>query len=393
MRVCINAAAANAGGSLTYLINLVSELAALDTGDHYLVVAPNSTLAQLDRQLAAPCFDAEAYPYSPFKQVRRLLFDQLRIPPLIRRYRADVLFSANGFGSLAVQCPEALLIRNPMFFSPVLEERLRSLGRSTRAIVLKRAWSRLSIRSADVVLFPTQAMKGMVEAYTVLRGKPCSVIHYGFDRERFFSGELPELGVLEPLQEWRGAGRKTLLYVAGYAVHKNFETAVEAFASLLAQGLDLGLVLTAVHKDWGDMAELDALLARIRELGIEAKIHFPGEIPWHQLQPLYAAADLFLFPSFLESFGHPMVEAMASGLPVVAADTAVNREILGDAALYFSAFEIDDCARALRRCLDDTSLASRLQGAGSARSAAFSWRLHTEAVLEVLAGLAGRAAA
>jgi glycosyltransferase involved in cell wall biosynthesis len=280
-----------------------------------------------------------------------------------------------------------------MFFSPLLEERLRRLGRSTRSVVLRRAWSRLSILRANAVLFPTQAIMSMVETYTALGDKPCSVIHYGFDREGFFSGAAPEPAVLEPLKEWRSAGRKTLLYVSGYAIHKNFETAVEAFASLLAQGLDLGLVLTAARKDWYEIKGLDALQARIRELGIEARVHFTGEIPWQQIQPLYAAADLFVFPSFLESFGHPMVEAMASGLPIVAADTAVNREILDDAALYFSIFEADECASALRRCLDDTSLASRLREAALARSAQFSWRSHTEVLLAVLAGLARPATA
>jgi hypothetical protein len=56
MRVCVNAAAANTGGAVTYPINLLNQVAALDTGDRYLVVASDSTLAQLDRQLAVPCF-------------------------------------------------------------------------------------------------------------------------------------------------------------------------------------------------------------------------------------------------------------------------------------------------------------------------------------------------
>ena len=146
MKVCINAAGANIGGSYTYLASVLPELAKLDRGDRYLIVAPRPALDTFAKTLEAPCFDTECYPHPPLKQGRRMIFDQLQLPALARRYGAQVLFSSNGFGTFRGSCPEALLVRNALYFSPLLEEKLRAINRSPRDLALRRAWCRLSIR-------------------------------------------------------------------------------------------------------------------------------------------------------------------------------------------------------------------------------------------------------
>lgn len=387
MRVCVSAAAANAGGGVTYLANVLPELARIDPGDRFLVVAPQPTLDTLASTLDAACFDTECYPHPPVRQGRRMLFDQLRIPALARSFAAQAVFSTNGFGTFRSGCPEALLVRNALYFAPLLEEKLKALGRSRRQIQLRRFWSLLSIRCAQKIIFPTLAMRERVQTHASLEPKRTAVIRYGFDRERFFSDQMPSPEALEPMHAWRRDGRKIILYVAGYAVHKNFETAVEALAQLLSEGVDAGLVLTAVRKDWGEMREFQALLERVVELGIEKNVHWTGEVPWHELHALYSASDLFLFPSFLESFGHPMVEAMASGLPSVASDTPVNREIFGEAALFFEPFDPLACARLMKTCLENETRAAELRNTGLERSRSFSWAAHTRDVHALLASL------
>ena len=83
-----------------------------------------------------------------------------------------------------------------------------------------------------------------------------------------------------------------------------------------------------------------------------------------------------------------MVEAMASGLPSVAADTPVNREVFGDAALYFDAFDPEACARAMGSCLGDETQAAELSRAGKERSLTFSWSEHAENLRAVLESIA-----
>ena len=388
MRICINASAANQGGSVTHLLNLLPQLAKLDSEDRYLVLAPRTTLERLDGVLSDPIFDSEEYPFLPAQLGRRIIFDQFNVPALARRYGADLLFSSNGFGTLASGRPEALLVRNSIYFSQTLEEKLQELGRSRRDLRLRRAWTLLSIKSSSGCLFPSKAMQNRVEHYVSLAGRRAKAIHYGFDRDQFFTDAQPEESVLAPMRSWSASGRKILLYVSGYAVHKNFETAIEALASLLAEGVDVGLVLTAEWKPYGEMVEFDAMMQRIRELGIEQHIQMTGLLPWSQLHAVYSAADIHLWPSFLESFGHPMLEAMASGLPSVAADTEINREILCEAGVYFDPFDPLACAGAIREALEDSSTEQTLQRAAEARSMHFSWATHAESLRAFFADLA-----
>jgi glycosyltransferase involved in cell wall biosynthesis len=100
------------------------------------------------------------------------------------------------------------------------------------------------------------------------------------------------------------------------------------------------------------------------------------------LPDLYRSADIFVFPSYTESFGHPLVEAMATGLPIVASDIPINRELCGPAAEYFSTFDPTSCAAAIRRVAENPDLRRRLSAAALCRAAAFTWESHIDHLIE-----------
>jgi glycosyltransferase involved in cell wall biosynthesis len=106
-----------------------------------------------------------------------------------------------------------------------------------------------------------------------------------------------------------------------------------------------------------------------------------GAVPYAALHHLYAGCDLYVSPAYAESFAHPLVEAMASGLPIVASALPVHREIAGDAALYFPPFSADDLARQVATVAADPASHSRLREAGLRRSCDFSWSQHVDALL------------
>jgi hypothetical protein len=103
------------------------------------------------------------------------------------------------------------------------------------------------------------------------------------------------------------------------------------------------------------------------------------------LHHVYRACDLYVTPAYAETFAHPLVETMASGLPIVASDLPVHREVCGESALYFPRFSPESLAKAMARIAISSDLAAELSTAGKERSADFSWARHVESLLSVSA--------
>ncbi len=127
----------------------------------------------------------------------------------------------------------------------------------------------------------------------------------------------------------------------------------------------------------------------MKELGISDIVVELGSIPYRQLHHLYRSADIYVTPAYTETFAHPLVEAMASGLPVVASDLAVHREICGSAAEYFSTFSPDALAEKIAEIAQSPQRLRDMAVAGSERSGEFSWKAHVEAILSLCDELVG----
>lgn len=380
MRVFINAASAHMGGAVTYLQNVLGWLPEVAPHDEFIVCVPKATRDQLPVQEG---ITVQPYPYPSTQGLQRLYFDQVIIPQMANQEGVDVLFSSTGFGTFWSPCPQVLLIRNMAYFDPQFQAKYQQLGRSLVKNMLRRWHSLLSIRRADAVLFPTMAMRRVVGNYQELERIKTQVIHYGFDADRF-AGNGTTSEAARRAQYLSEEGSALLLNVSTYAVHKNFETLIEALPYVLVNNPSLKLLTTTSRERTSDKSEYDALKERAKELGADHAWVELGYVPYHELHALYQAANAYVFPSFTESFGHSMVEAMASGLPIIAAGTSVNREVCGEAGSYFDTFNPVDCAEAIGSVLDDPERRSKMAEISRERSRSFSWRKYTGELVEVL---------
>lgn len=374
MKILINAASAHMGGAVTHLQNILKWLPEQGPVGRVVVYVPETTTEALP---ARESVDIRAYPYASTQGLRRLYFDQIEIPRLARQEEVDVLFSATGFGTLWSPVPQVLGIRNMKYFDPQFQAKYRELGRSFMRVRLRRWHSLLSIQAADAVLFPSRAMEETVELHVSLNGTSTHALHYGNDWSNF-AADRDEDAVPGKLQQHVDRGGPILLNVSTYAIHKNLETLIEVLPLLLDQYPNLTLVTTTSREQTSDKEEYDALTERADELGVDKAWVELGYVSHEGLPSVYRAADAYVFPSFTESFGHSMVEAMASGLPVIAADTDVNREVCADAGLYFSTFDPDDCANTIHGVLKSKSRQVEMRQASRQRAEHFSWERYTE---------------
>jgi glycosyltransferase involved in cell wall biosynthesis len=389
VHVLVNAAGANVGGAITYVGGALRELVALDPRDRYTVVAPREALEPIDDLVGGPSCAAIVYDEPPGRAARRLWLDQVGIPRLLRKTGADLLYSANGLGTFVSPRPQALLVANAACFSRELEAMRRRRGQGSLPLRLRRAWTVASIRAADRAIFPTAAMAARVGRWVRLPPERTRIAPYGLSRRDLFAEGAPRPPAADAMARHRAAGGRSVLAVSTHSLHKNLETLVEAMAAVVRERANVRLVLTVDRERTGDPAAYDELFRRVRALGLGDAVANAGHVPYASLHHLYREADVFAFPSFLESFGYPMVEAMACGLPVVAADTDVNREVLGEAAVYFDTFVPERCARAILDVLARADRAGTDAGVALERAASFSWRAHATALHAAFRELTG----
>src|SRR5439155_363359 len=182
MRILINAVAAKMGGAANYIRTLARELA--DEQRHeFLFLVPESQAAAIRKIAPDIRVIASNIAEQPF--LRRLWFDQVELPRILRRERIDVLFSTANFATLFCPCRQLLLVRNSLYFSSVYRSKiLPHKPWKIRASEALRRW--LVCRSAmasDVVLTPSQAM--LDELRTAVHPRGAIVNHYGVDPQRF----------------------------------------------------------------------------------------------------------------------------------------------------------------------------------------------------------------
>jgi len=383
MRLFINSLAASAGGGLTYIRNVIPHLAARPGLDVVVALAPG-----LREEFRA--FTNVEFQEIDVSPMRRFWYEQTSMPGRIRQCGADVLLSTGNFAIRSSPVPQILLSRNSVYTSADFYRDLRS--RREYKIWLdtkfRGAMAKKSIRWANVTVAPSEAFAAELRRWT---GKLVRTIHHGFDPDAFFQNSAAlSADVEHKLQSAEGALK--LLFVSHYNYYRNFETLLRALPLLRkAVGRPVKLLLTcelAAEKTSGGYNPT-AAAALVKELGISDMVVELGTVPYQRLHQLYRKADIYVTPAYTETFAHPLVEAMASGLPVVASDLAVHREICGDAAVYFPRFSPETLSESVARLAASPETANRMASFGLERSRQFSWAAHVDSILALAQDLAG----
>jgi glycosyltransferase involved in cell wall biosynthesis len=371
----LNGLAASAGGGLTYLRNVLPHLAARTDTRTTVVLSP-----QLQHELQGLANISFVETVMPDGAARRFWHEQTVLPQLIRNSGADALISAGNFALWKSPVPQVLLSRNSLytstdFFRDLAARKHYGLWMDTR---IKGILAKRSIRWADCTVAPSHTF---AEALMHWSGSNVAAIYHGFDRDRLFRSQQALPAELARQLETE-PGTLRLLFVSHYNYYRNFETLFRAVPlireGLAGRKLKIFLTCTLRSKDNPGHYQAEGAAALIRQLGIAENVVELGTVPYSQLHHVYRACDIYVTPAYAESFAHPLVEAMASGLPVVASDLALHREICGAAAVYFPRFSPAELAGGILQVGNSFELGRTLASFGRRRSGDFSWAKHVD---------------
>lgn len=361
MKVAINTLSHVTGGGITYLSNILPRLS--DDGNEYVVLVPQGRDKIIEPAARNISFVEVASPIDVL--LVRLLYEQFVFPILLWYWDIDVLFSPADLTPLLAPCPAVLAIRNPNPYHQV-HELDRTLYRRFKFRV-QRYLTRISAWKADRVFFVSNYSKDMSNKYLNINERKLDVIYHGIDQE-LFKNQLPDDSDAVSAVE---KSAPYLLCVSTINEHKNYEALLRGYARLPSQiRVKFPLVVAGRNSAPVYFERLQKLM--ISE-GIENDVVFLGEVDYRDIPSLYAGAAAYVLPSKLETFGHTLVEAMASGCPIAAADATCIPEITDGAARLFDPDDPDDVAEALKAVLTDDAFQDRLIQRGAERVQDFSW--------------------
>jgi len=374
VKILIDALSARIGGGITYIRSILPALYRADNRHEYHVL-----LSERYQESLIEGLPPGTYPLVVSLQATPLIYRwwylQTEVPRILRDGLFHMLFTVAEIGTVNAPCPSVVLVRNNVFFakksafSPF--QRLQLVA--YRAI--RQPFVYLTLYRADRLVFVSDAFRQEVtkQKRRLSQAKTC-VIHHGIS---------PDFNANSTLARGNSIfdGHPYLLAVSTLMPHKNYETLLNAFARLKFSAPHLHLVI-AGSINHGSLYH--ALLTLAEKLAIIERVHFSGEVPHEKLPALYRQASAFILSSRLESFCHPLVEAMACGVPVIASDLPVCQEICQDAALYFSPNDIDTLVDHIMTVTCNPAVRNTMVQKGLGRAQQFSWDRTAEKLLQVL---------
>lgn len=354
------------GGSEVYARRLLDALRSIRPDLELVVYADSKVVEVLRLERWADVVKFVSSPTSSRSKALRIAAELTWLPARLRRDGVDILHSLGTTAPPLCPVPSVVTVLDLIYeHFPETFPRASRLG--LRLVVP------LAARRAQRVIALSQAGKEDLVATLGIDPARVDVVHLGFG-----TPELPD-PTAEPVLRMRyGISDGPLVVTVSSALrHKNLGRLLDAFARV--QGRHAATLVVVGHAG----RDLDVLRRRADALDVGDRVVFTGWLDGRDLEGFYRAATVFVYPSLMEGFGMPLLEAMRREAPVACSDSSALPEVAGDAAEYFNARNSDSIAAAIDRLLSDEQRRKQLVELGRRRHALFSWERTASATLAV----------
>jgi glycosyltransferase involved in cell wall biosynthesis len=306
------------------------------------------------------------FPFSNEHRVLRTASEHLVTPFLLPLHHIDLLSTAIA---PVVNPTKTLVIHMKTMHAFTAPDALEFWPRTYRRLNYQR-----SIRRADLLIVNSKSLQAEIDQHLHVDPRKVRLIHEAVDHDIFKPGDrdsarahVAKLGVTRPF----------VLFVSSLWRYKNCEGLLHAWRLARDELEGRQLVIVGAERDQHYAAELRELVG---ELGIGEDVVFVGAVPNEETVHFYRAADLLVYPSLNETFGLPILEAMACACPVVTSSISSMPEVAGGAAILADPHDPSSIARSMLDACGDA--ASRLRTEGLRRAQQFTWAVTAQETLD-----------
>jgi glycosyltransferase involved in cell wall biosynthesis len=345
---------AQLAGNESYAVNLIEALAEIDQTNLYTLYVTKPAAIDRFANRWSNFKVRQTLPHTPLVRIPLTLSAELR------RHPVDVLhvqFTAPPFAP----CPVVTTIHDLSFEH--LPETFKRRSRAQLRLTVRR-----TARKAALILTLSEfSRRDIIETYAV---DPERVIVTPAAAPTHFKPVVDETE-LEKIRERYGISANYLLSLGSIQPRKNLTRLIEAFQWLRTSrpASQLPQLVIAGKRGWLD----DEVFRAAQRDGLNESVKFIGYVPEEDLPGLYSGAMCFVYPSYFEGFGLPVLEAMQCGAPVIAGNQTSLPEVAGDAALLFDPFDTRALGEAIARVIDHPEYRAELRARGLKQAAEFSW--------------------
>ena len=314
------------------------------------------------------------YPWSNEQRILRTLSEHLYSPVRLPLSHIDVFVTLIA---PLLKIPRTQVIHMKTMHAFTAPESLTPLALAYRRMNYSR-----SARAADAVVVNSESLRSEVERYLNVDPGKFRLIYEAVDHDLFRQGDVAEA---RARVSSHGVTKPFVLFVSSLWQYKNCDGLLRAWALARGELGDRQLAVVGQGRDKQYVAHLRSLAA---ELGISGDVVFVGGVPLEETVSFYRAADVLAYPSLNETFGLPILEAMACGCPVVTSNISAMPETAGGAAVLCDPKDPASIARAIIEAVRPGR--NRLRDKGLSRARQFTWASTAASTLDVYREVAER---
>ena len=321
----------------------------------------------------APRITLVRLPIPNYSRMLRILIQNTIIPYLCDRLSVNVHFSMNPEPIFRMPTIVEVFKIADLQFIDVPQE-IGNLKATYRILMGRR-----KINRAKLIIANSNYTKNKIMESFKVGPDRIEVVYEAVDHA-FFNTDCTDNRAIDTLRQRYSVDYPFILYVSSYRPYKNHKILLDAFGLLKKRGLPHHLVL--IGNDIGDYKK--RLEEKAEECGLVQSVHFFEFIHHWDLGHFYRTASLAVYPSELETFGIPPLEAMACGVPVIVSDKTAMPEVSGEGALVVDPHDIERMAEEMYRIITNKDVGEALRCKGLALSKRYTWERNISETLNII---------